>query len=137
MNAPGPSLGNLILQSSEPFSADALKTKLMESCKQRDLPYGYIVRAIGPRNSPRLLLKIFTNDGHEQLVRGAIFGDLDTRTMRNDIVAAGDKATVDNLPINIPHSIVSPALLFDELEVKRVDQNKEKLPEYSPPQVEP
>lgn len=135
MNAPGPSLGNLILQSSEPLSQDALKAKLIELCKQRDLPYCYVVRAAGPRNSPRLLLKVFTNDGHEQLVRGATFGDLDTRSMRNDIVAAGDKARVDNLPGAIPHSIVSPALLFDELEVKRVDQNKDKLPEYPPPQL--
>jgi TldD protein len=135
MNPPGPSLGNLILQSSEPLSQDALKAKLIELCKQRDLPYCYIVRAAGPRNSPRLLLKVFTSDGHEQLVRGATFGDLDTRSMRNDVVAAGDKATVDNLPGAIPHSIVSPALLFDELEVKRVDQNKDKLPEYPPPQL--
>jgi len=135
MNAPGPSLGNLILQSSDPLSQDALKAKLLELCKQRDLPYCYVVRAAGPRNSPRLLLKVFTSDGHEQLVRGATFGDLDTRSMRNDIVAAGGKATVDNLPGAVPHSIVSPALLFDELEVKRVDQNKDKLPEYSPPQL--
>lgn len=135
MNAPGPSLGNLILQSSDPLSEDALKAKFIELCKQRDLPYCYVVRAAGPRNSPRLLLKVFSSDGHEQLVRGATFGDLDTRSMRNDIVAAGGKATVDNLPGAIPHSIVSPALLFDELEVKRVDQNKDKLPEYPPPHL--
>jgi len=82
-----------------------------------------------------LLYKLFTSDAHEQLVRGATFGDLDTRTMRNDIVAAGDKVRVDNLPAAIPHSIVAPALLFDELEVKRAAQNKDKLPEYPPPQL--
>ena len=135
MNPPGPSLGNLILQSSEPLSDDALKAKLIELCKQRDLPYCYVVRAVGPRNTPRLLLKMFTSDGHEQLVRGATFGDLDTRSMRNDIVAAGGNPTVDNLPGAVPHSIVSPALLFDELEIKRADQNKDKLPEYPPPQL--
>jgi TldD protein len=135
MNAAGPSLGNLILQSSEPLAEDALKAKLIELCKQRDLLYCYVVKAVGPRNSPRVLVKLFSNDGHEQLVRGATFGDLDTRSMRNDIIAAGDKATVDNLPGAIPHSIMSPALLFDELEVKRVDQNKDKLPEYPPPQL--
>jgi hypothetical protein len=42
---------------------------------------------------------------------------------------------VDNLPAAIPHSIVAPALLFDELEVKRAAQNKDKLPEYPPPQL--
>lgn len=135
MNVAGPSLGNLILQSSEPLSEADLKAKLIEICRQRDLTSCYVVKAAGPRNSPRLLFKVFTSDGHEQLVRGATFGDLDTRSMRNDIVAAGSKVTVDNLPGAVPHSIVSPGLLFDELEVKRVDQNKDKLPEYPPPQL--
>lgn len=133
MSAPGASLGNLILQSSEAVSDDALKAKLIELCKQRDLPYGYLVSAGGPRNSPRILDRVFTSDGHEELVRGAVFGDLDSRAIRSDIVAAGDKAFVENLPTAIPHSIVSPSLLFDDLEVKRIDQNKEKLPEYPPP----
>lgn len=137
MNAAGPSLGNLILQSSEPLSEGDLRAKLIEICRQRDLTSCYVVKAAGPRNSPRLLFKVFTSDGHEQLMRGATFGDLDTRSMRNDIVAAGSKVTVDNLPGAVPHSIVSPALLFDELEVKRVDQNKDKLPEYPPPQLVP
>lgn len=133
MNAPGASLGNLILQSSEAVSDDALKAKLMELCKQRDLPYCYLVSAGGPGNSPRMLYRVFTSDGHEELVRGAVFGDLDARAIRSDIVAVGDKAFVENLPNAIPHSIVSPALLFDDLEIKRIDQNKEKLPEYPPP----
>jgi hypothetical protein len=30
---------------------------------------------------------------------------------------------------------VAPAILFDELEVKRANQNKEKLPEYPAPVV--
>jgi hypothetical protein len=135
MNSPGASLGNLIVQSSEPLSDAALKAKLIELCKQRDLPYGYIARAIGQRNSPRLLYRVFVKDGHEELVRGAIFGDLDTRAMRSDIVAAGDKVAVENRPQAIPHSIASPSLLFDELEVKRINQNKEKLPEYPAPQL--
>ena len=135
MNPPGASLGNLIVRSSEPLSEDALHSKLLELCKQRDLEYCYVVKTTGPRNAPRLLYKVFVKDGHEQLVRGAVFGELDTRTMRSDIVAAGEKASIESLPIAIPHSIVSPSLLFDELEVKRMDQNKEKLPEYPPPQL--
>ena len=30
-------------------------------------------------------------------------------------------------------SIVSPSVLFDELEVKRADNSKDKLPEYPAP----
>lgn len=131
-NAPGASLGNLILQSSEPLSETALKAKLIELCKQRELTYCYVVKAGGPRHSPRLLYRVFTADGHEELVRGATFGDLDTRAMRSDIVGTGETAYVENLAA-MPHSIISPSLLFDDLEVKRIDQSKDKLPEYSPP----
>jgi TldD protein len=132
-NAPGPSLGNLIVKSSEPVPHDQLKAKLIDLCKQRELPYGYFVETLGPRHSPRLLYRVWVKDGHEELVRGGIFGDLDTRSLRNDLIAAGDDVNVDNHTQNIPHSILSPSILFDELEVKRENVSKGKLPEYPPP----
>jgi len=134
-NAPGPSLGNLIVASSQPVSREDLKKKLIELCQQRDLPYGYYVETFGPKLSPRLLYKVWVKDGHQELVRGAIFGELDVRALRNNLVAAGSDPYVDDLPLNIPHSIVAPSILFDELEVKRANQNKEKLPEYPAPAV--
>jgi TldD protein len=127
------SLGNLIVQTSDPLSTDDLKKKLIEACKQRNLPYGYFVQTLGPRLTPRLLYRISTKDGHEELVRGAVFGDLDTRALRNDIVAAGKEFNTEDRLDPIPQSVVSPALLFDELEVKRGDTAKQKLPDYPPP----
>jgi hypothetical protein len=131
----GPSLGNLIVTSAQPLPQQDLKNKLMELCQQRDLPYGYYVETFGSRLTPRLLYKVWTKDGHEELVRGAAFGDLDIRALRSDLIAAGDAPYVDNHLLAIPHSVVAPSLLFDELEVKRANQNKEKLPEYPAPAV--
>ena len=131
----GPSLGNLIVIPDQPLSKDDLKKKLIEMCKQRDLPYCYRVETLAGKLNPRLLYKVWTKDGHEELVRGATFGDLDARALRSDIVAAGDDVYVDNRALNIPHSIVAPSILFDELEVKRANVNKEKLPEYPAPTV--
>jgi TldD protein len=130
---PTSSLGNLIVQSSDALSNDELKKKLIETCKQRNLPYGYFVETLGPRLTPRLLYRVSTKDGHEELVRGAVFGDLDTRALRNNIVAAGKEFDAEDRLDPIPQSVLSPALLFDELEVKRGDVAKEKLPEYPPP----
>jgi TldD protein len=130
---PVSSVGNLIVRSSEPVSREEMKKKLIELCQQRELPYGYYVETLGPRRTPRLLYKVWTKDGHEELVRGAIFGDLDTRTLRNDLIAAGDDVNVENRWPGAPRSIVNPSILFDELEVKRANANKEKLPEYPPP----
>ncbi len=134
-NYPAPSLGNMIVRASESSSPADLKKKLIELCQQRGLPYGYYVETLGPQRVPRLIYKIWAKDGHEELVRGATFGDLDTRTLRNDLIAAGNDVNVENHPLNIPHSIVNPSILFDELEVKRANANKDKLPEYSAPTV--
>jgi hypothetical protein len=132
---PGPSLGNFIVTSAQPLSREELKKKLVEMCQQRDLPYCYYVETFGPRLTPRLLYKVWTKDGREELVRGAAFGDLDIRALRSDLIAAGGDTYVENEMLNIPHSIVAPSVLFDELEVKRANQNKEKLPEYPAPAV--
>ena len=130
---PTSSLGNLIVQSSEGLTKDELKKKLIEVCTQHNLPYGYYVETLGPRLTPRLLYRVSTKDGHEELVRGAVFGDLDTRSLRNDIVAAGKDFDSEDRLDPIPQSVLSPALLFDELEVKRGDTAKQKLPDYPPP----
>ena len=134
-NPAGPSLGNLIVTSSEPQSAEEMRKKLIDLCQQRDLPYCYFVDSLGSKLAPRLIYKVWVKDGHEDLVRGAIFGDLDTRSLRNNLIAAGDDFYIKNHLLNIPHSIVAPSILFDELEVKRANQSKEKLPEYPPPLV--
>ena len=136
-NPSGPSLGNLIVTASDPLSPADLKKKLLEICKQRDLPYCYYVETADPLMAPNLLYRIWVKDGHEELVRGAAFGDLDTRALRNDVVAAGNDPFAGNRLLNIPHSIVSPSILFDELEVKPANKNREKLPEYPPPPLTP
>jgi TldD protein len=130
-----PHNSNLIVTSSEPLSKDSLKGKFMDLCRQRDLPYCYRVETFGPKLTPRLLYRVWVKDGHEELVRGGSFSDLDTRAMRSDLIAAGDDIYVDNRPTNVPHSIVAPSVLFDELEVKRASINKEKLPEYPAPML--
>jgi len=132
-NPSSPSLGSLIVTSAVPLSKAELKKKFLDLCQERDLQYCYRVETFGSKLTPRLLYKVWTKDGHEELVRGASFGDLDTRALRSDLVAAGDDSYVDNHLLNVPHSIVAPSILFDELEVKRTNANKEKLPEYPAP----
>jgi TldD protein len=131
--AASPHAGNLILQSASPQPDAELKKKLIELCKNRDLPYGLYVETMGPRLEPRLLYRIFTKDGHEELVRGGVFGDLDVRALRSELTAAGTAPAVENRPEPVWYSVASPALLFDELQVKRTQATKQKLPEYPAP----
>jgi TldD protein len=130
---PGPHPGNLILQSTDPQADAGLKERLIELCKKRDLPYGLYVATMGPRLEPRLLYRVWTKDGHEELVRGGIFGDLDVRSLRGDLIAAGTVPATDDRSEPVWFSVASPALLFDELQVKRTQAAKQKLPEYPAP----
>jgi hypothetical protein len=132
--AAGPNLGVLLLKSSEPQPPEDLKKKVIEMVKEQGMPYGYRVETLGsPGNTPRLLYRVYASDGHEELVRGAVFNELDTRALRTDVIAAGNDPLVSNRPGGIPTTVISPSLLFDELEVKRADTSKDKLPEYPAP----
>src|SRR5581483_8078379 len=112
---------------------DDLKKQLIEMCKDQGRPYGYYVETTGPQLSPRLLWRVYVNDGHMELVRGAVFKQLDTRALRSDIVAAGNDVYVYNRAEPLPSAIVAPSVLFGELEIQRANRTREKLPEYPAP----
>jgi len=130
---PGPSLGVLLLKSSEAQSPGALKQKVIQMVRDQDKPYGYRVDTLGPGNAPRLLYRVYAKDGREELVRGAVFNELDIRAIRNDLIAVGNDPLVSNRSGGAPTTIICPSLLFGELQVKRADTSKDKLPDYPPP----
>jgi TldD protein len=130
---PGPTLGVLLVKSSEAQSPEELKKKVIQMVTEQGKPYGYRVETLGPGNSPRLLYRVYAKDGHEELVRGAVFNELDLRALRSDLIAVGNDPLVSNRAGAAPTTIISPSLLFDELEVKRADTSKDKLPDYPAP----
>jgi TldD protein len=130
---PGPSLGVLLVKSSDAQAPDELKKKVIQMVKEQGKEYGYRVETLGPGNAPRLLYRVYAKDGHEELVRGAVFNELDIRAIRNDLIAVGDDPLVSNRAGAAPTTIISPSLLFGELEVKRADTSKDKLPDYPAP----
>ena len=129
---PSPSLGVLLLKSADAQSPDDLKKKILQMVTEQGKPYAYRVDTLGPGNSPRLLYRMFA-DGHEELVRGAVFSELDVRALRSNLIAVGNDPLVSNRSGGVPTTIICPSLLFDELEVKRADTSKDKLPEYPAP----
>lgn len=129
---PGPNLGVLLVESSAAQTPEALKKKVIEMVSNQGQPYGYRVETLGGL-TPRLLYRVYAKDGHEELVRGAVFNELDLRAMRSDLSAVGNDPLVSNRNYGVPTTIIAPSLLFDELEVKRADTSKDKLPEYPAP----
>jgi TldD protein len=129
---PSPNVATLIVKSSEAQTPDALKQKVIQMVTEQSKPYAYRVETMGG-NAPRLLYRVYAKDGHEELVRGAIFSELDVRALRSDLIALGNDPLVSNRIGGLPQTIICPSLLFDELEVKRADTSKDKLPEYPAP----
>ncbi len=131
---PRPQISNLIVRASNGISFEELKQKMIQMCRDQGRPYGYYVETtVGPGVTPRLLWRIYVNDGHMELVRGAIFNQLDTRALRSDIVAAGNDEYVYNRADPLPSAIVAPSMLFGDLEIQRANRTREKLPEYPAP----
>lgn len=124
--------GQSELAQRDPQPEAELKKKLVEMCEQRDLPYGMYAQTMGGKLAPRLLYRIWVKDGREELVRGAVFGDLDIRSLRSDLIAAGNSLDVEQRFEPVAYSVASSALLFDELQVKR-SHTKQHLPEYPAP----
>ncbi len=100
-----------------------------------------------PISPPVLAYKVYA-DGHEELVRGLRFRGFSTRLLR-DIVAASDEPVVfdfvnNGLPFAIhgaggyvaPTSVIAPAVLFEEVELERIQDERSKPPIVPPPPIE-
>ncbi len=93
----------------------------------------YEVETLGGELTPRVLYRVH-KDGTRQLVRGATFDELDNRSLRSDIIAAGDDPYVNNTLGNVPETTIAPSLLFGDIGVKRATEEQQKLPYYQPPE---
>jgi hypothetical protein len=92
----------------------------------------YEVETLGGELVPRMLYRVHP-DGTRELVRGAIFDELDNRSLRSDVVAAGETLYVQESLGALPQTTIGPAMLFDDIEVKRATEEQQKLPYYAPP----
>ncbi len=118
------------MRSTETTPVADLKKKLIDMCRQRNKPYGVIVRKMDFPSSasfdeirrllsgaqggshavsgPVLAYKVYI-DGREELVRGLRFRSLNARSLK-DIAAAGDDSNVfDFLNNQAPLALIGGA----------------------------
>jgi TldD protein len=96
----------------------------------------YVVRLLG--DNPLVAYRLA--HGRAEPVRGLVLQGMNTRSLR-DIVAVGDSPYVSNLVdtgegrgmMGVPSSIVTPALLFKDVEVRRTRDKPPKPPLYPHP----
>ncbi len=124
----------VIVKSSEAVPVSELNKRLIAMAKEqgRDV---YAVETLGGALEPRLLYRVHA-DGSRELVRGAVFDELDNRSLRSDIVAVGNDDYVSNSLGPVPQTTIAPSLLFDDVGVKRAVEEQQKLPYYPPPALD-
>jgi len=126
-----PYAGVIEVRATQELSSEQLHAKLLALAKeqQRDV---YEVETLAGDLAPRLLYRV-SADGKRTLVRGAVFDELDQRSLRSEIVAAGGKSYVAQTLQPLPETTIVPELLFGDIAVKRATQEQAKLPYYPPP----
>jgi len=167
------SISNLIVTAAQTVPVKDLKKQLVEICLARNQAYGILVRKLDfpstapmdelrrllaanardgsggshPVSAPILIYKV-DKDGHEELIRGVRFRELNVRSLR-DIRAAGDDINIFNYLENgapmalvgagtyaAEATLVAPSLLVDDLEVRKLDDELPKLPIVPSPMAE-
>jgi len=157
----------LFIVDEEGVSDEELKAKLIEEAENAGVEYGLRVASVrtasmmssqadifamfmrmqqrgGQTNvgDPIYAYKVYVEDGREELVRGCEFGQMKARDLR-DILAGGKVPAVYNYiglgfgGATPATSIVSPALLFEELELSKIVQEHDKLPILQTPLARP
>ncbi|HMD76516.1 MAG TPA: metallopeptidase TldD-related protein [Terracidiphilus sp.] len=131
--APRPAIGVLQVTAKVGLSDGELDRKLVDLGHDRGLKSVYYVQTLGGELTPRLLYRVGL-DGKRELVRGAVLGDLDQRALRSSVVAAGKDLWVANYFGDVPRTVLAPALLLDDVTIRRANEKNEKLPFYPPPE---
>jgi TldD protein len=123
--------GVVLIKADQPLSREELNKRLCAMAKEQNKDV-YQVETLGGELIPRLLYRVHP-DGTRQLVRGAVFDELDNRSLRSGIVAVGNDPYVSNSFGVVPQTIIAPSMLFDDIGVKRATVEQQKLPYYPPP----
>ncbi len=154
--SPRSTIGCLYIESSDTKSPDELKKALLKAADDEGLEYGLRIGGLRSRDSsdptalrfgrgggpsrvvgdPVAVYKVYVADGREELVRGCEFRSLDERNLRR-ILAAGSVLFVDNNAMSSApsSSVIAPAVLFEEMELSRIDRESEKKPILEAPHV--
>ena len=135
----GKPYGMLVRKLDYPYSASG--TELQSLAQASAQSGGSSARPVSP---PILIYRVYP-DGREELVRGMRFRGLTTRTLRDILAASSETAQFDFVnvaaPLAIlgaggylaPASVVSPGLLFEELEFEPPTDQLPKAPTVPPP----
>jgi hypothetical protein len=128
--ATAPSFGNLFVHAGKSVSPAELKQQLIQLCKDRNKPYGLLIRKLDfpssasfdelrrlfssisqsgdgarPVSLPLLVYRVYP-DGREELVRGLRFHGLTTRAFKDIAAASNDEQVFSFLDNTFPFALM-------------------------------
>jgi predicted Zn-dependent protease len=141
-------LGVLKLDSRLSYAPSELKNLLVKECRRQGKPFGFLVRRLFEGEVPRSARKAFrlqpaeiyrvsAADGKETLVRGVELVGTPLNALGR-IRGTGDQPFVLNTFCDYASgeqaiSVITPSLLFSELELQKKDSTKTRLKILKPP----
>jgi len=174
-----PMMSNLFFNTTNGQSPEELKKKFLDACKQNGQKFGLLVRAMdnpviasstqdelsdwlgvlatGAADGARLPLLVYrvsVDDGHEELVRGALISGLTVRNLRMLLGVGNDPAVYQfeqsqdaeiagtalgafgSSDDGVPSDVIAPSLLFEELEVHGPHGEPRRLPLVPQPPIQ-
>jgi len=122
-----PGFGNLFVRATQTTPAAEMKQKLIQMCKDRNKPYGMLIRELDYPSSasidelrklmassaggnhpvvPPLLAYRVYPDGREELVRGVRFRGVSTRSLKDIAVTSDESYVFDLIDSNAPFALM-------------------------------
>lgn len=150
---PRAGIGCLIVTVEEGTDAEALEQEMLEACEDEDLEYGIRIASLGSvgggerfgryrryyggydlggsysggGSTPLLIYKVYP-DGRQELVRGAQIARFDLKAFKR-VLAAGDQPYLLNRGGAFEEqTVVAPGMLFEELDLAKIDQDFDQPP---------
>lgn len=159
-------ISNLFVKSSSGVPAAELRAQFTKLITARNKPFGLLVKKMDfpsagslaelrrlatgqdrPTSMPLLVYRVYP-DGREELVRGLRLRGFNARSLKDIVGASSEEFAFDFLgnlaPFSMaggggyvyPSTVVAPSVLFEELELDRLEQDLPKLPLVPAPSVE-
>jgi predicted Zn-dependent protease len=143
-------MGNLVIVGKKPVSSERLRQLLLEEVRRQGKPFGLIIESVsgGSTNTstygyqafkgiPRIAWRVDRDTGALELVRGFEIVGTPLQSI-SKVIATSDKYGVFNGYCgaesgSIPVSTVAPEVLFEEMEIQRSSEAKERPPILPPP----
>jgi len=143
------SVGCLIVTANPALDASSLRQELLDACADEGLEFGMRVARLGGGGyggnltfggdldfdpgsfgghgiAPLVMYKVYP-DGREELVRGVEIARITLKDFKR-ILAAGDEPYVYNVGAPEGATYVAPAMLFEELDLAKIDRDFDKPP---------